>query len=451
MIAAASHASAVSRRTRRVLVRRGAAVAAGLFLAACATRSSEGGAASAGPISLTYWHVAVPPDVAIPAFQQMAREYQAKHPNVQIVLEVLTGSTADQEQKLIVAAASNTVPDVTHVHPIFNASVAVKGVTAPLEPYLAKDRGPIDLKDFYPGAIDYFRWDGTLYALPNYSGPGVFYYNKNLLQKLALADPWDLFRRGQWTIEKMDEYVSKLTSGQGESKVFGRHDISRTIRVQYPWIQGFGGEVWNTNVTQTLLHEASAVKAWQYLADQLIRGYAPGADDLRGVSDGTRGLFNSGRIAFYFGIRSEVSLFKVPFGTVPIHKMANGKEYNRDGPNGVSVTQSGRHRDAAWQFLTFAVTRGVEINVALGITAPTTHSLAKQPAWLDTLIGGENAAAYDAAASQVKAIPHPPGLTEIDKLIQDAYLKVVNGQATAGAAMLAIKPQVDAILAGSRK
>jgi ABC-type glycerol-3-phosphate transport system substrate-binding protein len=183
----------------------------------------------------------------------------------------------------------------------------------------------------------------------------------------------------------------------------------------------------------------------------LIRGYAPGPDDLRGVTDGTRGLFNSGRIAFYFGIRSEVSNFNVPFGTVPVHKMPNGKEYNRDGPNGVSLTQAGKHRDAAWQFLTFVVTRGVEINVGVGLTAPTTRSLAKQPSWLNKLIGGENAAAYDAAASQVKAIPHPPGLTDIDKLIQDAYGKVVNGQAAAGPAMQAIKPQIDAILMAAGK
>jgi hypothetical protein len=47
---------------------------------------------------------------------------------------------------------------------------------------------------------------------------------------------------------------------------------------------------------------------------------------------------------------------------------------------------------------------------------------------------------------QVKAILLPPRLSEIDKLIQDAYVRVLGGQASARQAMTEIKPQVDAIL-----
>jgi ABC-type glycerol-3-phosphate transport system substrate-binding protein len=162
-----------------------------------------------------------------------------------------------------------------------------------------------------------------------------------------------------------------------------------------------------------------------------------------------RTLFNGGRVAFYFGIRSEVSEFRVPFATVPVHKMPNGKEYNRDGPNGLALTQGSKQRDAAWQYLTFAVTRGVEINMGVGLTAPTSRTHAKSQLWLSKLVGGETAGAYDSAASQVKAIPHPPRLTDIDRLIQEAFGKVVAGQAAARAAMLEIKPPIDAILTGN--
>jgi ABC-type glycerol-3-phosphate transport system substrate-binding protein len=239
-------AAGMYRHSRRGIASCVAAALAGPLLAACAGgRDGATAGGTASPVSLSFWYNATPPDVAVPAFQQMASEYQAKRPNVQVSLEVLTGSTTDQEQKLVAAAAADSVPDVTYVHPISNATVAVRGITTSLDPYLAKNRGPVDLRDFYPGAIDYFRWDGKLWALPNYSGPGVFYYNKDLLLRLGLADPWELYQKGQWTIQQMDGYVSKLTTGQGETKVFGRHDLSRSIRVQSPWIQGFGGEVWN--------------------------------------------------------------------------------------------------------------------------------------------------------------------------------------------------------------
>src|SRR5262249_52908428 len=205
---------------------------------------------------------------------------------------------------------------------------------------------------------------------------------------------------------------------------------------------------WNTQVTETLLHQEGSVKAWEYAAGQLINGYAAGAQDTRGVAGGVRGLFGNGPIGFYFGIPGGGPHFQgLPLRAGASHPRPNGKEYNRDGPNGLSITQGSHQQDAAWQFMIFELTRGVELKMGTGFTAPTTHALARSPLWLNQLIGGENARAYDAAASQVKAIPLPPGLNEINSLVGEAFAKVVGGQASARAALLEIKPPVDAILA----
>src|SRR5690349_14998826 len=120
-------AAGVRRHSRRGMASCATAALAGPLLAACAggrDGATAGGAAN--PVALSFWYNATPPDVAVPAFQQMASEYQTKQPNVRASLEVLTGSTTDQEQKLVAAAAADTAPDVTYVHPISNATVAVK-------------------------------------------------------------------------------------------------------------------------------------------------------------------------------------------------------------------------------------------------------------------------------------------------------------------------------------
>jgi multiple sugar transport system substrate-binding protein len=439
-----------SRVSRRAALREGAALAlaaAGAAPAACVPLQDAGTPAQpAGPASIAVWFNPWTP--AIPAWEQTVREFEARQPRIKVSIEHLAGGTTEQEEKILAAAAAGTPPDVSYVHPIFTATFAVKGIIVPLDPFLTRSKGAFDLKEFYPGAIDYFRWDGKLWALPNYSGPNVFYYNKSLLQQVGLADPWELYQKGEWTIARFDDYVLRLTKGQGDSKTFGTREVSRSVRVQSPWIQGFGGEVWNAKVTETLLHQDGAVRAWEYLAGQVIKGQAPRPEELRGVSGGVQGLFTAGRVAFYDGIRSEVPAFKdVAFGVVPKHKMADGKEYNRDGPNGLSLTQGSRQHEAGWQFMMFELTRGVELKMGTGFTAPTTRSHAKSPLWLNLLIGGENARVYEAAANQVKAIPHPPRMTDIDRLIQAAYGKVVNGEAAARAAMVEIKPQVDAILA----
>ena len=418
--------------TRRSAVGKALAALAGPALAACSQSGAgpageDARAGAAGPAAISVWFNPWAP--ALPAWEQTVQEFRERHPRVDVAIEPLAGSTTEQEQKILAAAAAGTPPDVSYVHPIFTATFAVKGVIGPLDTHIARSKGAFDVGDFYPGAIDYFRWDGKLWALPNYSGPNIFYYNKALVRGRGLPDPWELYQKGEWTLPRFDDHVLRLTQGQGEAKVFGTREVSRSIRVQSPWIQGFGGAVWNPAVTETLIHQGGALAAWEYLAGQVIKGLAPRPEELRGVSGGAQGLFIAGRLAFYDGIRSEVPAFKdVPFGVVPKHKMPDGKEYNRDGPNGLSLTTGGRFQDAAWQFMTFELTRGVELKMGTGFTTPTTRRLAKSPMWLSLLVGGEDARAYEAAALQVRAIPHPPRMSDVDRLIQEAYGKVVSGE-----------------------
>lgn len=402
-------------------------------------------AAPGGVTSVVWWFNVT--GTAQQAWEQTVKEFQARHSNIAVTLNPLDGHTTDQETKLLSVISGGSQADLIYVHPIYNAAFATKRIIEALEPYLERSKTTFDLSDFYPGTIDYFRWAGKLWSLPNYSGPGVYYYNTDLLKRQGLEDPWSLFQKGQWTIQAMDTDGTKVTTGQGASKIFARDDVSHSIRFQSPWIQGFGGQVWNAEATKTLIDGPDAIKAWDYLAGQVTKGFAPASADLKGLPDGIHSLFADGRLAFYFGIRSDApSLKSVPFGTVPLYKMPDGKYYNRDGPNGLSITQSSKVKDAAWQFMTFDLTRGMELAMAAGFSAPTTRTLAKNPIWLNQLIPGENAAAYAAAAEQVQAIPLPVRTVEIDNLIQDAYSKIVKGQVTAQTAMSAVAPQIDAML-----
>jgi ABC-type glycerol-3-phosphate transport system substrate-binding protein len=208
--------------------------------------------------------------------------------------------------------------------------------------------------------------------------------------------------------------------------------------------------LWNADATQALLAEDPAVAAWDYLASRVTKGYAPTSADLKGVPNGILGLFTSGRLAFYFGLRSDVpSMKNLAFGVVPVHQMPDGKYYNRDGPNGISITQQSTVKDTAWQFLAFDVSRGVELTMAAGFTAPTTRTLAKSSAWLKLLVPGETPEAYAAAAEQVHAVALPVRSTEIDTAVEDAYGKILSGKETAKSAMTAIVPQVNALLTSS--
>jgi ABC-type glycerol-3-phosphate transport system substrate-binding protein len=443
----------VPRQTRRAIIGGGSAAVAGWLAAACGQTSSTsppGPQGTAGPASLDVWVQEI--GTAQKVWGQTANEFKAKYPAINVSIEILPGGSGEQEQKILASVAGGTIPDLVWIHPVYNANFAIKGVTAPLDPFLAKNKAAVDLKDFYAGVIDYFRWDGKLWSLPYKSGPGVFYYNTALLKQRGADDPWELFQKGQWTIEKFDDAVRRLTFDQGGVKTYGQIEVGRTIQFISPWIEGFGGELWNAQVTESRMQEDNAVRAWEYLTSRLTSGYAPDPDTLKGVAGGDVGLFTAGRVSFYFGIRSTVPSFRdTPIGMVPMHKMPKGKDYNRDGPNGLAVTQGSRQQDAAWQFILFEIGRGIEVGMAEGFTSPTSRTHAKNPLWVNQMIPGENARAYDIAAGQVKALPLPPGSVQINTLVGQAFDRTLKGQASAKVAMLEIRPQVDAILAGRGK
>ena len=55
---------------------------------------------------------------------------------------------------------------------------------------------------------------GKAYVLPAGTGPyrSVVLYNKNLFSDYGLETPYELYKRGEWTLSKMEEYAKKFSS-----------------------------------------------------------------------------------------------------------------------------------------------------------------------------------------------------------------------------------------------
>lgn len=67
-----------------------------------------------------------------------------------------------------------------------------------------------------PPAADLLRFDGRLLDLPVINHPNVLYYNRQLWQAAGLALP----RQG-WTWDDLRHAAQKLTSGSGDTKIWG--------------------------------------------------------------------------------------------------------------------------------------------------------------------------------------------------------------------------------------
>lgn len=46
-------------------------------------------------------------------------------------------------------------------------------------------------------------------------------YNMEMIENAGLEDPYDLWKRGEWTWDVFLDYAQKLTTGEGTDKVYG--------------------------------------------------------------------------------------------------------------------------------------------------------------------------------------------------------------------------------------
>lgn len=148
--------------------------------------AGNGATSGSGGEKITITFQNIYPDPATPSYKTihaLVEEYEAAHPNIHIELDTL--NTDQQKIKLKTQAASKEVPDITIVNPAAQMKPFVDaGLLAPLNDMLDQN----GLKDTYQeGLLDYYSFDGNVYALPDGNNIEVVYYNKELFEQAGIT------------------------------------------------------------------------------------------------------------------------------------------------------------------------------------------------------------------------------------------------------------------------
>ncbi|MFD3724815.1 ABC transporter substrate-binding protein [Streptomyces sp. NPDC058671] len=171
--------------TRRGLAAATAVLVGATTLTACGSGSgSDGGAgAGSGPVELTYWAWA-------PGMDKVAALWNAEHPDIRVTVQK-QASGDDLVTKIITAAKAHKGPDLVQAEyqalPTLVSNDALADIAK--ETQDAKD-------DFAPGVWQQTTFGGdAVYALPQDSGPMMFFYRQDLFQQYGLSVPttWDEF------------------------------------------------------------------------------------------------------------------------------------------------------------------------------------------------------------------------------------------------------------------
>ncbi|MFD0621229.1 extracellular solute-binding protein [Paenibacillus sp. GCM10027629] len=163
------------------------------------TTTDNGNSNSNEKITITFQNIY--PDTTDPKNKMLHKivdQYQKDHPNITIELDSL--NTDQQKLKLKTQAASKEVPDITIVNPAAQMQPFIDAdLFAPLNDMIGQN----GLKDtFQKGILDYYTFNGNVYALPDGNNIAVVYYNKSLFEKAGVKVPT--------TFEEMVDVVKQL-------------------------------------------------------------------------------------------------------------------------------------------------------------------------------------------------------------------------------------------------
>ena len=434
--------------TRRELLKWGLIGTSACVLAACAPKTPEVPAekatevpkAPAEPVVLSFW-VNQPMARTEGLWDSLVADFQAKNPGIK--MESLVIPHSDYEPKVLTGLAGGTVGDLLDVHPMHNATMALRGALLPLDDMMPSLGIP---EEEMTKAWEYNVWRGKRWAIPRSDNPCIIMYNRKMVQDVGLPDPVDLWEQDKWNIDAFDTMMEAVSRGEGEDRIYGCTLLGGgSIRVQCVWLWGNDATVWNEDETKCVANSPEAVEAWDYMTGTIRKGWAPTPAEQnipgnwvallgqrRLVAQTTGAQFVLGGQAQFVpeDVMKEMQL-------VPLNTLWNGKREVRNATNSQGIYKESKHTDEAWKWMEFIVSEPAQAKIlANRWSSPLVKSHAKSDAWLKSLDPGlETAEIWEDSFNNIRAFSHLPRMQEMEQFFQAAKDKMILGVATPQEAM----------------
>jgi len=457
---------AQSNISRRRLLRAGAAVVGVGLLAACgsaAPQTSQSGdaaagttaapAAGSGPVKLTFLSDTTN-EAVIKVRNGWASKFSEQNPGISVEHQPIPQEYATKIQTLY---AAGTPPDIyrylQETTPI--VTVVEKQLHLQLDDMIAKEK--YDLTDFRPDAINLYRWEGGLYALPRDYGNQNLFYNIDLFNAAGVKPPPADWEEKNFTFATFLEMARALTKKSGDRTEQYGFLINRGWRPWASWVYNNGGAVVAKNdqglATSITLTDPQAVEALQFLQDMMYKeGVAP-RPDIETEMGGFE-LFASGRVAVMLTNPSDVSRFRTiesfkwDVGTLPIGKAT--RRGTGGGGTGWAIAKGTKHPDEAWAFLKFISSAEAQLDeVRAGGTTPSRLSVITSKDFADPSKPPANVAAFAQAQEYVVRDPVHPRWPEVfQRVVTPTMDRLWGGTKTAAEVAQTIKTEGEKLFAG---
>ncbi|HEX2066012.1 MAG TPA: extracellular solute-binding protein, partial [Candidatus Thermoplasmatota archaeon] len=356
--------------------------------------------------------------------------------------------TGNRNEAALSMITAGDPPYLFHALPRDHHPFANLGALLDLGPYIRKDRRA---QDVIPMILEYWARGEARYAMPNNWSPQAIYFNKDLFTKQGLKTPDQHEREGTWTFDTYLDLARRLSTGEGETKIYGAPWTTAALDIQLAFIWPMGGDLFDKELQNTVLDTPASLEAIQFQAD-LTHKYGVSFDDEVARATGWRGIggaIAAGRAGMEIMTTDVVGmLIPTTFekGMAPMPKGKAGRIV-RANPIGVHVMKGGKNPDAAWEYAAFqSGPDGAKVMLERHLTVPWLKSLLGSQEHAKLLLPWESAAAYLESSNKVRPTRYPENFGEINSAYGAVYPDVKHGKKTARQAIDEIKAQINDLL-----
>jgi len=207
------------------------------------------------------------------------------HPSQKVTLLLLPRASNGQLAQLVAnLQAKSDLYDVIDMDVIWTAEFASNGWIIPLP------QSQFPLGDFLKPAVDTARYQGRLYAVPDYSNVDLLYYRKDILAKAGKQPP------KTWAqLQQLARTVAPEYGLYGYAGTFAPYE-GLTVNFAAA-VQSAGGSILSPEGTKVTVNSAEALQGLEFLVNGFRQGWIPRAA-LSYEEESAQNAFASGKFLF---------------------------------------------------------------------------------------------------------------------------------------------------------
>jgi multiple sugar transport system substrate-binding protein len=386
-------------------------------------------AVQGAPVTIS-WSVWPASQDTVAILEEMARGFEALHPDIKVELNIITGSYTDA---ILTRMAGGEDLDVIQAVPQYMIDLAEGGALANLEQFYASDRG-FNISLYYPQALATGKWKGVQYGIPAHAHTHALFYNKDLFDQSGVSYP-----DNTWNWDTFLAAAKKLTKQTGDM----------ITQFGCEWSGYFSWYVMYQSGTQLLNESGTAMgittdtaNAWQWLASLRWEHHVvPRPGESGSFFEGTAAMMWGGhwtKMSLRNSVKFDWDVEELPYG------LTRGTILS---PALYTIYSRTKHPRESWElvkYLTYnpgmlALVKGGEIIPVVRNATLLEAFMSVQPPFNNQAFLNSFAYAYP------EGLPHPKS-GQIMPVVNNALNPVWEGQRSAKEAMDMMIPAVNAIL-----